>query len=232
MALAWQASLFDGDVVAVDRGAVPIPRTELAGGAWLEHAPGWLRGSDALFAELVERAPWSQKQRHMYDRMVDEPRLTAWWSHRSDGHWVPPVLHELRAELSARYRVRFSPIGCNLYRDGADSVAWHGDTVRRTQAESVIAIVSLGQPRRFLLRPRGGGRSLRYDLGAGDLLVMGGTCQHTWEHCVPKARAAGPRLSVTFRHGGGATTPPTARVPRGRTSPGVPGSRAGTAPSR
>jgi alkylated DNA repair dioxygenase AlkB len=97
--------------------------------------------------------------------------------------------------------VAFRSIGCNLYRDGTDSVAWHGDTVRKTMPEPIVAIVSLGQPRRFLLRPRGGGASIRYELGTGDLLVMGGTCQHTWEHSVPKARSAGPRLSVTFRHG-------------------------------
>jgi alkylated DNA repair dioxygenase AlkB len=200
MAVAWQASLFGGEEPAIERTRPVAERVELAGGAWVDHTPEWLAGSDVVFAELVDRAPWSQKRRPMYDRVVDEPRLTAWWSPGHGGDWLPTVLFDIRAGLIERYHVPFSSIGCNLYRDGCDSVAWHGDTVRKTMAEPIVAIVSLGQPRRFLLRPRGGGPSRRYDLGCGDLLVMGGTCQHTWEHCVPKARAAGPRLSVTFRH--------------------------------
>jgi alkylated DNA repair dioxygenase AlkB len=64
----------------------------------------------------------------------------------------------------------------------------------------MVAIVSLGAPRALLLRPRGGGTALRRNLGHGDLLVMGGNCQRTWEHAVPKAAAAaGPRISVQFR---------------------------------
>jgi alkylated DNA repair dioxygenase AlkB len=200
-AVTWQASLFGTEAPRIDTGGSEMVRTGLDRGAWVDHAPGWLAGSDTVFAELVDHAPWRQKRRRMYDRMVDEPRLTAWWSTGRDGDWVPPVLQEVRAALTARYGVRFRSIGCNLYRNGSDSVAWHGDTVRKTMAEPIVAIVSLGQPRRFLLRPRGGGTSIRYELGAGDLLVMGGTCQHTWEHSVPKARSAGPRLSVTFRHG-------------------------------
>ena len=198
--IEWQAQLFDGaDVAAEPR------RTELAGGAWVDHAPRWLAGADDLFAELVQRAPWGQRRRRMYEGMVDEPRLTAW--HPLDGTdtWIPDRVREIATWLSARYGLDFNRVGCNLYRDGRDSVAWHGDNVRKEMAEPLVAIVSLGQPRRFLLRPRGGGRSLRFDLGGGDLLVMGGTCQHTWEHCVPKVAAAGPRLSVTFRH------PPPAR---------------------
>jgi alkylated DNA repair dioxygenase AlkB len=199
MSLAWQGSLFAGEVAAPDAAFAACERTELDGGAWVDHAPGWLAGSDVLFAELVETAPWTQKQRRMFEQVVDEPRLTAWWK-AGDDTGLPAVVPEIRTLLSGRYGVAFDSVGCNLYRDGRDSVAWHGDTVRKRQPTPIVAIVSLGQPRRFLLRPRGGGASRRYDLGAGDLLVMGGTCQHTWEHCVPKVRAAGPRLSVTFRH--------------------------------
>jgi alkylated DNA repair dioxygenase AlkB len=198
MSLAWQGSLFAGEVAAPDPSFDDCARTELAGGAWVDHAPGWLAGSDTLFAELVDTAPWTQKQRVMYERLLDEPRLTAWW--KDDDAGLPPVVPEIRSLLSDRYGVAFDSVGCNLYRDGRDSVAWHGDTVRKHQATPIVAIVSLGEPRRFLLRPRGGGPSRRYELGAGDLLVMGGTCQHTWEHSVPKVRSAGPRLSVTFRH--------------------------------
>jgi alkylated DNA repair dioxygenase AlkB len=150
--------------------------------------------------DLVGCLPWAQRERRMYDGMVTEPRLTAWWSLSDGVKGIPPILVTVRDFLAGRYGVDFDSIGCNLYRDGADSVAWHGDTVRKTMAEPVVGILSLGEPRPLLLRPTGGGRSVRYLLGAGDLFVMGGTCQHTWQHSVPKVKSAGPRLSVTFRH--------------------------------
>ena len=103
--------------------------------------------------------------------------------------------------VAARYDRPFDSVGLNFYRDGRDSVAWHGDRVRHQQADPLVVIVSVGAPRPFLLRPRGGGSSLSYLLGQGDLLVMGGAIQHDWEHCVPKVAAAGPRISITFRHG-------------------------------
>jgi alkylated DNA repair dioxygenase AlkB len=206
MSLAWQGSLFSGEVAVADASFATCARAELTGGAWVDHAPGWLAGSDELLAELVDTAPWRQRQRRMYEKVLDEPRLTAWWSAGEDTG-LPAVVGEIRTLLSVRYGVTFDSVGCNLYRDGRDSVAWHGDTVRKVMAEPLVAIVSLGVPRRFLLRPRGGGPSLRYHLGAGDLLVMGGSCQHTWEHCVPKVRSAGPRLSVTFRHSEPAVSP-------------------------
>ncbi len=102
--------------------------------------------------------------------------------------------------LSARYGVAFTQVGTNLYRDGADSVAWHGDRVARELPSAVVALVSLGTSRPFRLRPTGGGTSVGLLPGPGDLLVMGGTCQRTWQHAVPKVRAAGPRISVQFRH--------------------------------
>src|SRR5207248_2445290 len=112
----------------------------------------------------------------------------------------PAIVEEMRSALSSRYDQAFLSVGANLYRDGRDSVAWHGDRVARTLPQAVIAIVSLGGVRRFLLRPTGGGRSVRFDLASGDLLVMGGSCQRTWQHCVPKVARAEPRLSLTFRH--------------------------------
>jgi alkylated DNA repair dioxygenase AlkB len=131
---------------------------------------------------------------------VLQPRLTAAW--RDDARLAEhvPVLGEIRRLLSLRYARDFDTGGLNLYRDGRDSVAWHGDRIPKELHEPVVAIVSVGEPRRFLLRPRGGGRSLRFELGAGDLLVTGGRCQREWQHCVPKVAAAGPRISITFRH--------------------------------
>jgi alkylated DNA repair dioxygenase AlkB len=196
----WQGNLFGFDAPRPDLSFDRCTRVELDGGAWLDSAPGWLTGSDTLFAELVTSAPWRQRTRHMYENIVDEPRLTAWWGAKEGDLALPDVVVEIRARLSRRYGVEFDSVGCNLYRDGNDSVAWHGDTVRKTMAEPIVAILSLGEPRKLLLRPRGGGKSRAYELGSGDLFVMGGTCQHTWEHCVPKVRRAGPRMSVTFRH--------------------------------
>lgn len=88
-----------------------------------------------------------------------------------------------------------------LYRNGRDSVAWHGDTIGRGSThDSAVAILSLGSPRALLLRPRGGGPTLPHELGHGDLVVMGGSCQRTWEHAVPKTvRPTGPRISVQYR---------------------------------
>jgi alkylated DNA repair dioxygenase AlkB len=202
MTVAWQLSLTGAEPARV--AAIDPARRVLAGGAWIEHAPGWLLGADEVMTDLLGSAPWGQRQRPMYDRMVDEPRMTAWWRLDPDPAaplpGLPPVLVEVGRLLGNRYGVAFDAVGANLYRDGRDSVAWHGDTIRHTLAEAVVAIVSLGQPRPLLLRPTGGGRSIRHELGAGDLFVMGGTTQRTWQHAVPKVRAAGARISVTYRH--------------------------------
>jgi alkylated DNA repair dioxygenase AlkB len=137
----------------------------------------------------------------MYDREVDEPRLTAW--RKIDGQTgdASPWLEGARASLSACYDVRFDSMGINLYRDGADSVAWHRDRIPPEIVDPVVALVSLGQPRTFLLRPLGGGKSRPFRLGNGDLLVTGGQTQRRFEHSVPKVRASGPRMSIAFRHG-------------------------------
>jgi alkylated DNA repair dioxygenase AlkB len=139
----------------------------------------------------------------MFDRVVDVPRLAAFYG---EGEPLPdPALASMVRTLSAHYRPElgepFRTAGLCLYRDGCDSVAWHGDTIGRSRTvDTMVAIVSLGTPRRFLLRPRGGGRSHHLEVGRGDLLVMGGSCQRTWEHCVPKqAKAKGPRISVQLR---------------------------------
>jgi alkylated DNA repair dioxygenase AlkB len=194
VALVWQPSLL-GDVPPnFDASFALAERRDLGSGAWLEEVPGWAQGSDALFEALLEDAPWASHERRMYDRMVVEPRLTT-------RQWddPPPPLPAMARALSERFETDLSVISANLYRDGRDSVAWHGDRVARTRNETVVAVLSLGSPRRFLLRPKGGGRSLRLEPAPGDLLVLGGTCQRTWEHSVPKRAQAGPRISVMFR---------------------------------
>jgi alkylated DNA repair dioxygenase AlkB len=197
--LSWQPSLLDAPGVEIDPGFPGVGRRELAGGAWVDHAPGWCHGADELFARLLADTPWAGREVWMYDRRVREPRLTHRW--RLDHGPAPPIeLDAMARALSARYGVDFTQVGVNLYRDGADSVAWHGDRVARELPEAVVALVSLGALRPFRLRPAGGGPSIGYRPGPGDLLVMGGSCQRTWQHAVPKTRVAGPRISVQFRH--------------------------------
>lgn len=197
--LCWQASLFDGGDVGLDTEFGALRRRELGEGAWVDDVRQWVRGADELFAELLDATPWRQRDVWMYERRLPEPRLTHSWHLDED---EPPlaILREMAAALSERYGVAFGQVGANLYRDGSDSVAWHGDRVARELPDATVAIVSLGAPRPFKLRPKGGGRSLTYVPDRGDLLVMGGSCQRTWDHSVPKVRSAGPRLSVQFRH--------------------------------
>lgn len=199
-----QGSLFDqGDDIRLGplRG---IRRTELGAGAWVDHLPGWLSGSDALFDVLAAEVPWRGERRQMYEREVEVPRLLAFYA---EGDALPhPVLTEARTALTGHYAAElgepFTTAGLCLYRDGRDSVAWHGDrTGRSATADTLVAIVSVGDPRDLAFRPRGGGPTLlRLPLGHGDLVVMGGSCQRSMEHAVPKsARAVGPRISVQFR---------------------------------
>jgi alkylated DNA repair dioxygenase AlkB len=198
--LSWQGCLFGLDDPHIDHTFAAAEFVELSHGAWVEHVPRWLGGADLVFAELVARLAWRQRQVVMWGDLVHEPRLTAWWSELDGAPEALPVLAEMRTALSRRYQRSFDSIGCNLYRDGRDSVAWHRDRIRHLD-EPVVAIVSVGAPRPLLMRPHGGGPSRGWLLGQGDLFVMGGTCQHTWEHTVPKvAHAAGPRLSITYRH--------------------------------
>jgi alkylated DNA repair dioxygenase AlkB len=194
MATAWQPTLL-GDEPPRFGPVVPgAVRHELGSGAWYDVGERWVSGADRLFEQVVAAAPWAAHERPMYDRVVMEPRLTtrAWAD-------PPAPLPAMAGALSAAYDRDLRVVSANLYRDGRDSVAWHGDRVARGRDRAVVAIVSLGSPRRFLLRPRGGGRSVRLTPQAGDLLVLGGTCQRTWQHCVPKVAAAGPRVSVMFR---------------------------------
>lgn len=198
---AFQPSLLDRGPAGFDRSCSGVERIALDRTSWVDLARGWVRGSDALFTEVLVSRRWGERTRWMYDRRVREPRLTAPWSLRAGVPLEPALLDELRVALSERYGVLLDSAGFNLYRDGRDGVAWHSDHVVKEIAEPIIALVSLGEPRRLLLRPRGGGRSIAFSLGRGDLLVCGGTTNGAWQHCVPKLARAGPRISVAFRHG-------------------------------
>ncbi len=191
-----QASLFGAGAPRLDPGAT-FQRTELGAGAWIDRVPSWLEGDETLLDHLVASTSWHAGRRPMYDRWVDVPRLTASVPRDGPGH---AVLDQIVATLSSRYGEAIDRVTMALYRDGSDSVAPHGDQVARELDTSVMATLSCGAPRRFLLSPVAGGRSLSLDLGRGDLLVMGGTVQRTWRHSIPKTnRAVGPRLCVMFR---------------------------------
>jgi alkylated DNA repair dioxygenase AlkB len=238
MEVALQDSLLDvpGDAPALEplRG---VRRTVLGDGAWIDVLPGWLSGADTLFGLLADEVPWRAERRQMYDRVVDVPRLLCFYA--EDDALPHPVLTEARSALSEHYAAElgepFRTSGLCFYRDGHDSVAWHGDTIGRGSTEdTMVAILSVGAPRALHLRPRshsgtgsasggdtgsgsgrgsgshsgsgsggGGGATVRHALGHGDLIVMGGSCQRTWEHAIPKtSKPVGPRISIQFRPAG------------------------------
>ena len=201
-AIAWQPSLYDGGPLALDLDFFGMRRIVLDDRSWVDYCPGWLSGSDLVFDELAGEARWQQRSRWMYDKRVLDPRLTAGWSTDATDDDVPDVLRSMAEALSARYTVGFDRIWVNLYRDGQDSVAWHGDRNRLVMTRPMVATVSLGARRKFLLRRRGTSKTLhRLEPGHGDLVVMGGECQTEWEHTVPKTKQpVGARMSVTIRH--------------------------------
>ena len=193
---ASQVSLFGHGQPAIDADLCGMRRITLDRRAWIDYLPGWLEGHEAIFESLRVTTAWRHQRRRMYERIVDVPRLVAEVPEDAPGH---PVLDEASIALSRRYGVLLDRISLAYYRDGHDSVAWHGDRMGHFVDDTVVAILSVGAPRRFLLRPAAGGPSRAFDLGWGDLLVMGGNCQRTWQHAVPKMALAGPRISVQFR---------------------------------
>jgi alkylated DNA repair dioxygenase AlkB len=198
----FQGTLFDTGRATTPPPLDGIERRVLTRGAWVDVRRNWLAGADDVFATLVRDVPWRAERRQMYDRVVDVPRLVHTYA---VGEPLPhQALTEARDALSEHYLSElgepFVTAGCCYYRDGNDSVAWHGDRIGRGRThDTMVAIVSVGDPRRLALRPRGGGESISVEMGHGDLVVMGGSCQRTWEHCVPKVAGAGPRISVQFR---------------------------------
>lgn len=211
MSYALQGSLLDQVSDVGLRGlGTSVRRTHLERGAWVDIRPGWVTGADELFTRLGPggsgAVDWRAERRTMWEREVDTPRLLRFYG--AEETLPDPVLTDARQALSRHYADElgepFRTAGMCLYRNGRDSVAWHGDRFGKGAShDTMVAIVSIGTPRALLLRPDGGGRSIRFVLGHGDLLVMGGSCQRTWEHAVPKTtRPVGPRISVQFRPAG------------------------------
>ncbi len=210
MTFELQGSLLD-QVQDVGLRSLPagMRRIELSRGAWIDVRPGWLTGADELFTRLSpdgsSGVDWRSERRVMWERDIATPRLLRFYDEVEP--WPDPILLQARDALSSHYRDElgepFTTAGMCLYRDERDSVAWHGDRVgRASYQDTMVAIVSIGAPRALLLRPVGGGagHTIRHVLGHGDLLVMGGSCQRTWEHAIPKTAApVGPRISIQFR---------------------------------
>jgi alkylated DNA repair dioxygenase AlkB len=199
--VAIQENLFDESASSFDSSFTGIERIEVDAESWIDYGREWLRGSDRLFGEILKTQNWAQRKRWMYDKTVLEPRLTAYWDISSGSPLEPALLNEMRLCLSEKYGVSFDSAGFNLYRDGQDAVAWHADKIRKEIEDPVVALISVGDRRRLLLRPKGGGPSRAFLLGRGDLFVTGGKTQRKWEHTVPRVAHAGPRISIAFRHG-------------------------------
>jgi alkylated DNA repair dioxygenase AlkB len=204
MSFVVQPSLFgsSGDLGLADLGAA-VERRALSEGAWIDMRAGFVTAADELFDALLSTVPWHEERMHMYDSTVRIPRLLARYAEGEPlPHWA---LEEARLALNAHYIDElgepFIGAGLCLYRDGSDSVAWHGDRIaRESPGDTMVAILSLGATRPFALRPKSGGPGLRLQVGHGDLLVMGGSCQRTWLHAIPKtARCLGARISVQSR---------------------------------
>jgi len=199
-----QCALFGSGDPSFDAGLRGIRRVTLSEGAWFEHQPSWLDGHQRVFQQLVQSIDWQSQRRMMYEREVDVPRLLA--RAPSEGP-LAELLRAVAGTLGSRYGRPFPNISLAYYRDGKDSVAFHGDKLGRLVDDAIVATLSVGEPRRFLLKPNLEGRpgsasassSLSFDLGWGDLFVMGGTCQRTWQHAIPKRAHADPRISIMFR---------------------------------
>jgi alkylated DNA repair dioxygenase AlkB len=192
---ASQRSLFASGTARLDAAATPR-RLWLDPGSWLDHWSPFVEGADSLFDTLASSLPWRQARRQMYERVVDVPRLTCGIDLEEDT--VPELIERVRGVVSEHYDVGLCGAFAAYYRDGRDSVAWHADRVDLERAEHTTGIVSLGGPRKLMLRPKGGGQSRTIVFESGDLLVMGGAIQHRWEHAVPKVAHAYPRIALIF----------------------------------
>lgn len=190
-------------------------RTELARGGYVEHDAGFIeRGeADVLLRRLLAETPWQQGEIVLFGKKHLEPRLSAWYGDRDyvySGRLVPrapwtPTLLALKRRVETRCGAEFNSVLINRYRDGRDGMGMHSDDERELGRDPLIGSLSLGQARRFVLEPkhRSGtpGQRLLFELGHGDLLLMGGSCQHHYRHGVPKQPAVrAERLNLTFRY--------------------------------
>ncbi|MGE0879384.1 MAG: alpha-ketoglutarate-dependent dioxygenase AlkB [Acidimicrobiia bacterium] len=187
-------------------GDLTVERVDLDGTSWIDVVRGFVPvdAAAATHAELLEGVAWQQGRVFRYEKWIDEPRLGGWQKF-ADEH---PVLHDAHVWLSRRYNVRFDGVALALYRNERDSVAFHRDRELRYLDNTVIAVLTFGATRPWLVKPITGGRRFDDDLSgaidvrpaSGDLLVMGGRCQQDWVHAVPKAQTrVAERISAQWR---------------------------------
>lgn len=206
-----QDDLFSG--TAHSQTASWIEKIDLVGGdvTLIHH---WLSPDEAerLMGLLIREIQWEQSTINLYGKPVKIPRLNAWYGdsrarYQYSGTVFDPLpwsdsLKTLKHLIEEATGDEFNSVLANMYRDGNDSVAWHSDNEPELGRNPVIASVSLGQSRRFLLKHRKDRDlgSIRLELSSGDLLLMRGETQHHWLHSVPKvAKSVGPRINLTFR---------------------------------
>jgi|GEM_PF-178752 len=166
----------------------------------IRYWPAFVGGDEAAawFAALRDGCAWQHQRRPMYDRVVDVPRLQAWYALDAPPDGLP--LATMLARVQAAFPAAYNSVGLNLYRDGRDSVAMHNDKLHMLVPGQPIALLSLGATRRMNIRAKAGGRALGIDLEPGSLLVMSHASQTTHEHGIPKtSQAMPPRMSVVFR---------------------------------
>jgi alkylated DNA repair dioxygenase AlkB len=195
-----QNDLFAGNVgaFAVDTTFRTASRVALDAHSWIEVVPGWISGAHILFERMRKVVPWNEHDRKMFDQIFREPRMTATYKTLDE---VPDIgLREALSALSNHYGITYDSVWMNLYRSGQDSTAWHGDYHSCRKEECIVPVLTLGATRRFLIKPRKGGRSVAFKPGSGDLIVMGGRSQREWVHSVPKEPGiAQERISVNFQ---------------------------------
>jgi alkylated DNA repair dioxygenase AlkB len=181
-----------------DNDFAEVHRHDLDEHSWIEVSPRLIHSPERLFTSLLNSLDGTQRQRWIYDRKLDEPRLTADYP---DIDTAPvTALRTLADRFSAVYDIPYDGAWVNLYRDQRDSTSWHGDAITCKRSNCTVPVLTLGHPRRFLIKPRDGGPSTRFVPASGDLIVMRGRCQSDWRHAVPKQNPpAGPRISVNFQ---------------------------------
>ncbi len=190
-------------------------------GARLQLARGWMSAAEAgaLMQVLRDGLPWEVHHIRLFGREVPSPRLSCWIGdpdavYRYSGTRFSPHpwtagLSALRQRLQVELGQPFNSVLANRYRDGRDAMGWHSDDEPELGPEPLIASLSLGAVRRFVLRRRGDpGRRLALELEPGSLLLMGGTTQRHWKHALPRTtRPVGERINLTFRQLAAATGP-------------------------
>jgi alkylated DNA repair dioxygenase AlkB len=158
----------------------------LDGESSITHVRSLVTGHDELMRQLSGLTGWEQRRRWMFDREVDEPRLTCEYR---DLATAPTILVDLAAALGEYCEVPYDGIWMNWYRDHRDSTSWHADRPANIPQTAIVPVVSLGATRRFLIRPNAGGRSTTFIPAGGDALIMRGRCQREWQHSVPKQQS-------------------------------------------